>query len=102
MEPLPSSWADILPEVIYQTLDALPVSFAKKQIRLGKRYDGNNKHIKAIQNGRVPADGNVGLISSELEDYDLKSKVLGEGGDYRFHGKFIEGALHFPGVRTSH
>lgn len=102
MELLPSSWADIIPDVVYQTLDGRGVSFSKKQIRLGQKYDANNKHIKAIQNGRVPPDGNVGMVPSELEGYDLKSKVLGEGGDYRFHGKFIEERLHFPGIRTSH
>jgi hypothetical protein len=78
------------------------VSFSTKQIRLAKRYDQNNKHLKAIQNGRVTPDGSIGLVPSEEAGYDLKSKVLGEGGDYRYQGKFIDGVLHFPGVKTSH
>jgi hypothetical protein len=39
----------------------------------------------------------------------LKSKVLGKGGDAcgglrlrRFHAKFIDGILHFPGLVTEH
>ncbi len=102
MESLPNNWADIQPDIIYQTLADMLVSFSKKQIRLGQRYDQNNKHLKAIQNGRVPPDGSIGLVPSEAEGYDLKSKVLGSGGDYRYYGKFIEGVLHFPGVKTSH
>ena len=102
MESLPNNWADIQPDIIYQTLADMLVSFSKKQIRLGKRYDQNNKHLKAIQNGRVSPDGSIGLVPSEEEGYDLKSKVLGEGGDYRYHGKFIDGVLHFSGVKTSH
>lgn len=54
------------------------------------------------QNGRVATDGTIGLFPSQEEGYDLKSKVLGEGGDYRYHGKYIEGVLHFHGVKTSH
>ncbi|MCP2732079.1 hypothetical protein, partial [Limnofasciculus baicalensis] len=74
----------------------------KKQIRTGKRYDPNNKHLKAIHFGRVPPDGSIGLVPSEIQGYHLKSKVLGEGGDYRYHGKFINEVLYFPGVKTSH
>jgi len=44
----------------------------------------------------------IGLVPSQEEGYHLKSKVLGEGGDYRYHGKYIEGVLHFPGVKKSH
>ena len=99
---LPNNWADVQPDTVYQTMDSRLVSFGKKQIRMGKRYDQNNKHIKAIQNGVVPPEGSIGLVSSQEVGYDLKSKVLGEGGDYRFHGKFIDGILHFPGVKTNH
>ncbi|MEY3866193.1 MAG: hypothetical protein ACRCT1_19180 [Microcoleaceae cyanobacterium] len=102
MEPIPHSWADIEPDIIYQTLTGMLVSFSKKQIRLCQRYDPHHKHLKAIQNGRVATDGTIGLVPSQEEGYDLKSKVLGEGGDYRYHGKYIEGVLHFPGVKTSH
>ncbi|MBP0029371.1 hypothetical protein [Roseofilum sp. Guam] len=102
MEPLPSNWTDVIPDIIYETAEGLFVSFAKKQIRLAQRYDGQSKHLKAIEHGRVPANGSIGLVPSELPDFDLKSKVLGQGGDYRFHGYFIEDMLHFPGMRTSH
>lgn len=44
----------------------------------------------------------IGLVASQESDYDLKSKVLGKGGDRRFHAKFIDGILHFPGLITEH
>ena len=94
--------ADIQPDIVYQTLADMLVSFSKKQIRLGKRYDGTNKHLKAIQNGRVPPDGNMGLVPSEVEGFDLKSKVLGKGGDRRFHARIVDDILHFPGFVTEH
>lgn len=102
MPILPEKWSDILPDIVYETTDKRLVSFGKKQIRLGQKYDPNNKHIKAIENGIVPPNGTIGLIPSQETGYDLKSKVLGQGGDYRFHGKFIDGVLHFPGERTNH
>ena len=102
MSTLPETWSDIEADIVYETTDGRLVSFGKKQIRIGKKYDPNNKHIKAIQNGIVPSDGSIGLVSSQEPGYDLKSKVLGQGGDYRFHGKFIDGVLHFPGERTNH
>ncbi len=44
----------------------------------------------------------MGLVPSELADYDFKSKVLGKGGDRRFHAKILDGVLHFPGFVTEH
>ncbi|MCL1470204.1 hypothetical protein [Argonema antarcticum] len=69
---------------------------------MGIKYDQNNKHLKAIEKGQVSPRGNIGLVPSEVEGYDLKSKVLGKGGDRRFHGKIIDGVLHFPGFVTEH
>lgn len=102
MEALPDSWSDIQPDIIYQTTDGLIVSFASEQVKLGIRYDNKAKHLKAIEKGEVPARGNIGLVPSQEEDYDLKSKVLGKGGDRRFHGQLIDGVLHFPGFATEH
>jgi hypothetical protein len=102
MEPLPNSWAEIQPDTIYQTTNAQLVSFSKEQIQLGIKYDQNNKHLKAIEKGIVAPRGNMGLVPSEVEGYDLKSKVLGKGGDRRFHARIIDGVLHFPGFVTEH
>ena len=102
MEPLPNSWADIQPDTIYQATNKLLVSFSQAQIQLGIKYDQNNKHLKAIEKGIVAPRGNIGLVPSEIEDYELKSKVLGKGGDRRFHGKILDGVLHFPGFFTEH
>jgi hypothetical protein len=102
MEPLPNSWADIQPDTIYQATNGLLVSCSQAQIQLGIKYDQNNKHLKAIEKGIVAPRGNIGLVPSEVEDYELKSKVLGKGGDRRFHGKIIDGVLYFPGFITEH
>ena len=102
MEPLPNSWADIQPDTIYQTTNKLLVSFSQAQILLGIKYDQNNKHLKAIEKGIVAPRGSIGLVTSEVEGYDLKSKVLGKGGDRRFHARIIDGVLHFPGFVTEH
>ncbi|MEH2292999.1 hypothetical protein [Nostoc sp.] len=102
MGALPNNWADIQSDITYQTTSDLLVSFASEQIKLGIKYDQNGKHLKAIEKGQVPLRGNVGLVTSQEEGYDLKSKVLGKGGDRRFHAKFIDGVLHFPGLVTEH
>lgn len=102
MEPLLNSWADIQPDTIYQAGNGLLVSFSQAQIQLGIRYDPNNKHLKAIEKGKVAPRGQMGLVPSEVEGFDLKSKVLGKGGDRRFHGQITDGVLHFPGFVTEH
>ena len=102
MEPLPNSWADIQPDTIYQATNGLLVSCSQAQIQLGIKYDQNNKHLKAIEKGIVAPRGNIGLVPSGVEDYELKSKVLGKGGDRRFHGKIKDGVLYFPGFITEH
>lgn len=102
MEALPNNWADIQPDTVYLSTSGLLVSFASEQIKLGLKYDRNGKHLKAIEKGQVPPRGNVGLVPSQESGYDLKSKVLGKGGDRRFHAKFIDGVLHFSSLVTEH
>lgn len=102
MESLPNSWAEIKPDTIYQTTSGQLVSFSQEQIQFGIKYDQNHKHIKAIEKGIVAPRGNIGLVPSEVEGFDFKSKVLGKGGDRRFHGKIINGVLHFPAFITEH
>ncbi|MCC5663272.1 hypothetical protein LC653_04825 [Nostoc sp. CHAB 5784] len=80
MVALPNSWADIESDITYQTTSDLLVSFSQEQIKLD---------LKAIEKGQVPPRANTGLVASQEEGYDLKSKVLGKGGDRRFHAKFI-------------
>lgn len=102
MENLPNNWADIQPDTVYISMSGLLISFASEQIKLGIKYDQNGKHLKAIEKGQVPTRGNIGLVPSQEEGYELKSKVLGKGGDRRFHAKCIDGVLHFPGWITEH
>jgi hypothetical protein len=102
MEVLPVRWSDIQPDVVYQTSAGLLVSCADEQIKLGIRYDPKGKHLKAIEKGVVPGRGSMGLVPSQEEGYDLKSKVLGKGGDRRFHAKLRDGVLFFPGLTTDH
>ncbi|MFO7142038.1 hypothetical protein B9T16_10365 [Arthrospira sp. PCC 8006] len=102
METLPQNWSELQSDTIYQTSNGMKVSFASEQIQQGIRYDSNNKHLKAINKGIVPAGGNIGLVASEVDGYDWKSKVLGKGDDRRFHGKMIDDVLHFPGFDTEH
>ena len=99
---LPNTWQEIQPDEIYQSLEGMRVSFSIKQINLGNLYDPIGKHLRAINKGRVPSKGNIGLVPSEEPDYDFKSKILGNGGDRRFHGKIVEGILHFSGKQTTH
>jgi hypothetical protein len=102
MEPLPSDWVDVCPDILYRTNSDLLVSFGSEQVKLGIKYDQNGKHLKAIEKGKVTMRGQVGLVPSQEEGYDLKSKVLGKGGDRRFHAQLIDGVLYFPGLVTEH
>jgi hypothetical protein len=99
---LPDRWQDIQAEIVYCSIEPRLIAFSAMQIRMGKLYDSVGKHLKAINKGIVPATGNIGLVPSEIADYDLKSKILGKGGDRRFHGKMIEAVLYFPGKMTTH
>ncbi|MBE9260299.1 MULTISPECIES: hypothetical protein [Dolichospermum] len=100
--PLPNNWQDIQPDVVYSSTYDLQVSFSDEQIKLGIRYDGKGKHLKAIAKGLVHPQGSIGLVDSQEKGYNLKSKVLGNGGDRRFHAKYVNGILHFPGFVTQH
>jgi len=99
---LPNTWQEIQPDEIYRSLEGRLVSFSINQIKLGILYDPIGKHLRAINKGLVPSKGNTGLVPSEQPAYDFKSKILGKGGDRRFHSKIVEGILHFPGKQTTH
>ena len=99
---LPNRWQEIQADKVYSSSESRLVSFSQTQVQLGLLYDGLGKHLRAINKGLVPPKGNSGLVPSEEEGYNLKSKILGKGGDRRFHGKIVEGVLYFPGKVTSH
>ena len=99
---LPDSWDAIQPDIVHKTADGRSVSFSDSQIDLGKQFDPQGKHLGAIEKGQVPPKGDNGLVPSQEPGFDLKSKVLGIGGDHRFHGRFEGDVLHFPGKMTDH
>jgi hypothetical protein len=49
-----------------------------------------DKFNKAMEKGVVPPKGQSGIVPSELPGYQYKLKILGEGGNYRIHGR-VEG-----------
>ena len=100
--PLPDRWRDVQPHSLYSSTEPRLLSFSPTQIQLGIFYDSLSKHLKAINKGIVSAQGSIGLVPSEVPDYDLKSKILGKGGDRRFHGKVEDDILYFPGKMTTH
>jgi hypothetical protein len=102
MDFLPGGWTDIQPDVVYRTGSGLLVSFANEQVKLGIKYDQSGKHVKAIEKGKVTLRGSIGLVPSQEAGYDLKTKVLGKGGDRRFHAKIVDDILYFPGLTTEH
>jgi hypothetical protein len=99
---LPNRWQEIQAEQTYGAAEGLLVSFSPTQIQLRILYDAFGKHLRAINKGLVSPKGNSGLVPSEELEFDLKSKILGKGGDRRFHGRMVEGILHFPGKMTHH
>jgi hypothetical protein len=99
---LPDRWQAIEAEIVYCSIEPRLVAFSATQIQMGTLYDSVGKHLKAINKGIVPATGNIGLVPSEVADYALKSKILGKGGDRRFHGRIVEAVLYFPGKITTH
>lgn len=99
---LPNRWQTIQPNIIYRSIEGRSISFSPSQIQLGILYDPGGKHLRAIDKGVVPTKGHTGLVPSEEIGYDFKSKILGKGGDRRFHGKIVEAVLHFPGKQTVH
>jgi hypothetical protein len=99
---LPTSWRDVESEVVYLTAAGLRVCFGKKQIKLAKRYDFRNKHLVAIENGKVASKGEDGLVPSQESGYELKSKALSSGtGHHRFHAYYEGDVLYFPGKHTN-
>ncbi len=99
---LPNRWQAITADEIYRSNEGRLVSLSQAQIELGILYDAIGKHLRAINKGIVPSKGSNGLVPSEQPDYDFKSKILGKGGDRRFHAKIVAGILHFPGKMTTH
>lgn len=99
---LPHRWQEIQADETYRSAEGRLVSFSSAQVQLGILYDALGKHLRAIDKGLVPPKGNSGLVPSEEVEFDLKSKILGKGGDRRFHGKIVEGILYFPGKMTTH
>ncbi|GAP98555.1 hypothetical protein [Leptolyngbya sp. NIES-2104] len=99
---LPNRWQAIDIDKIYRSNEGRLVSFSQAQIELGLLYDALGKHLRAINKGLVPTKGNNGLVPSEEQDYDFKFKILGKGGDRRFHAKIVEDILHFSGKMTTH
>lgn len=99
---LPERWQAIAADVVYCSAEGRLVSFSQNQIELGILYDAVGKHLRAINKGVVPPKGANGLVASEEPEYDFKSKILGKGGDRRFHAKIVENVLHFPGKMTTH
>lgn len=99
---LPNRWQEIQADETYCSAEGQFVLFSPTQIQLGLLYDPIGKHLKAINKGLVPPNGNSGLVPSEALEYDLKSKILGKGGDRRFHGRIVESILQFPGKMTTH
>ena len=98
---LPKRWQELESNKTYHADSGLLVAFSQTQIQLGMVYDSLGKHLRAIHKGIVPPKGNSGLVPSEETDYDLKTKILGKGGDRRFHGKMANNILYFPGKQTT-
>jgi len=72
------------------------VAFDKDVLILLRRIDRRGKHLKAIEKGRVAPRGQSGLVLSEVRGYALKTKVLGQGGAVRVHGRHLaDGTLCF-------
>ncbi|GET35955.1 hypothetical protein [Microseira wollei] len=102
IETLPTTWANIQPDTVYQTKACMLVSFSNKQIIFATTKDRDGNHLRAIDKGEVPPQGHQGLVRSEEPGFDFKSKVLSKKvSHYRFHGKMIDGVLHFPGKVTN-
>jgi hypothetical protein len=59
-----------------------------------------SKFENALQKGLVPPKGQNGIVPSELEGYQYKIKILGQGGDFRIHGKVSGDRIIFDKVTT--
>lgn len=88
-------WQNLEPDVPYLIGDTRG-AFSKNVLRSLCRFDAHGKHLKAIEKGRVPPHGQNGMVPSEIQGYELKTKVLGQGGAMRVHGRRLtEGILYF-------
>lgn len=88
-------WQDFEPDALYIIGDA-QVAFSKDVLNLLRKIDRQDKHLRAIEKGRVAPHGQNGLVPSEVQGYALKTKVLGQGGAARVHGRCLEdGTLYF-------
>jgi hypothetical protein len=88
-------WQDIEPDTAYLIGDT-QVAFDEGVLVILRRIDPRGKHLKAIERGRVAPRGQNGLVPSEVQGYALKTKVLGQGGAVRVHGRYLaDGTLHF-------
>jgi len=59
-----------------------------------------SKFENAMQKGLVTPKGQNGIVPSELERYQYKIKILGQGGDFRIHGKVSGDRIIFDKVTT--
>jgi len=88
-------WQDIEPDTPY-TIGSTQVAFSEDVLRLLRKIDSRDKHWKAIEKGRVAPRRQSGLVPSEMHGYALKTKVLGQGGAVRVHGRYlVNGTLYF-------
>lgn len=88
-------WQDIEPDAPY-LIGGTQVAFDKDVLGLLRKIDPRGKHLKAIEKGRVAPHGRSGLVSSEVQGYALKTKVLGQGGAVRVHGRYLlDSTLYF-------
>lgn len=94
-------WENIEPGIPY-LVGGQRVAFAKDVLKVLSRVDPRGKHWKAIEKGRVAPRGQSGLVPSEVRGYALKTKVLGQGGDVRVHGRRLEDGTLFFDLITRH
>ena len=88
-------WQDLAPDELYLIGDT-QVAFSKDVLYTLRRIDRQGKHLRAIEKGRIAPRGQKGLVSSEMRSYTLKTKVMGQGGAVRVHGRHLEdGTLYF-------
>lgn len=59
-----------------------------------------SKFENAMQKGLVSPKGQNGMVPSELGGYQYKIKILGQGGDFRIHGKVSGDRIIFDKVTT--
>lgn len=91
-------WQDIEPDEPY-VIGETRVAFDEDVLSLLRRTDPHGKHWRAIEKGHVAPRGQSGLVPSEIRGYALKTKVMGQGGALRVHGRYLaDGTLYFDPV----